>query len=159
MGKNSFLLILDLLDKKLLTFLQENAKTDIGQLCSALKLTKTPIYNRIKRLEDEKVIDKYVAVLKLGQNGGMVVFCSVSLDNQRLETIALFGQAVQGLPEVMECYLMGGISDFLLKVVVQDLDHYHKFSSGKLATIKNVAQIKSLFVLDVVKNSTLYPIY
>ena len=151
--------ISDALDKKLLTFLQENAKTSIGKLCSALNLTKTPVYKRIRRLEEEGIIEKYVAVLNPDCLAGMVVFCTVSLENQRLETIQPFGQAVQEIPEVMECYLMGGASDFLLKVAVRDLEHYHELSSSRLATIENVAQIKSLFVLDVVKNSSVFPIY
>ena len=150
---------LDSSDRKLLTFLQENAKTNIGKLCSALNLSKTPVYKRIQRMENEGIVDRYVAVLNPNHLVGMVVFCTVSLENQRLETIKLFGEAIQEIPEVMECYLMGGASDFLLKVSVRDLEHYHEFSSSQLATIENVAQIKSLFVLDVVKNSSVLPIY
>ena len=150
---------LDPSDRKLLTLLQENAKTSIGKLCSALNLSKTPVYKRIQRMENEGMIDRYVAVLNPDRMVGMVVFCTVSLENQRLTTIKPFGEAVQEIPEVMECYLMGGASDFLLKVAVRDLEHYHEFSSSQLATIENVAQIKSLFVLDVVKNSSVFPIY
>ncbi len=63
------------------------------------------------------------------------------------------------IPEVMECYLMGGANDFLLKVVASDLKAYHQFSSGKLAALPNVAQIKSTFVLNEVKRSTVYPVF
>ena len=62
------------------------------------------------------------------------------------------------MPEVMECYLMGGANDFLLKVIVADLDAYHHFSSGKLAGLPNVSQIQSSFVLDEVKYSTVLPL-
>ena len=88
----------------------------------------------------------------------MVVFCSVSLDSQKLEKIEAFSKAVSKIPEVMECYLMGGANDFLLKVVVKDLSQYHTFSSGKLAALPGVAQIKSMFVLNEVKSSTVFPL-
>jgi len=81
----------------------------------------------------------------------MYVFCSVSLDVQKLKEIELFKEEIRKLPEVLECYLMGGSNDFLLKVLVKNLDHYHKFASGKLATLSNVNQIKSTFVLNEVK--------
>jgi Lrp/AsnC family transcriptional regulator len=89
----------------------------------------------------------------------MVVYCSVSLDSQQLEKIQSFSNAVEEIPQVMECYLMGGANDFLLKVVVEDLSSYHRFSSGILAALPNVSQIKSTFVLDEVKHSTVWPIY
>ncbi len=88
----------------------------------------------------------------------MVVFCSVSLENQKLEKIQTFSKAVAELPEVMECYLMGGANDFLLKVVVKDLKAYHHFSSGKLAALPNVGLIKSTFVLNEIKRSTVFPV-
>ncbi len=89
----------------------------------------------------------------------MVVFCTVSLESQKLEEIRSFSDAVTKIPEVLECYLMGGANDFLLKVIVQDLNDYHHFSSGKLAALPNVAQIKSTFVLSEVKHSTVIPLF
>jgi DNA-binding Lrp family transcriptional regulator len=80
------------------------------------------------------------------------------LDSQKLEEIEKFSAAVENIPEVMECYLMGGANDFLLKVAVEDLNAYHQFSSGKLAALPNVAQIKSTFVLNEVKRSTVFPL-
>jgi Lrp/AsnC family transcriptional regulator len=88
----------------------------------------------------------------------MIVFCSVSLENQKLVQINAFKEAIQNIPEVLECYLMGGANDFLLKVAVKDLQSYHQFSSGKLAALPNVSQIKSTFVLNEVKRSTVFPI-
>ena len=89
----------------------------------------------------------------------MVVFCSVSLESQKLEAIEIFNKAVKKITEVIECYLMGGANDFLLKVVVKDLQAYHQFSSGKLAALLNVSEIKSTFVLNEVKRSTVIPIF
>lgn len=150
---------IDEVDKSILMQLQNDSKINIKELASDLGLTKTPVYDRIKRLEANGVIDRYVAVLsKKILSKSMVIFCTVSLDTQKIAQINAFNDAVMAIPEVVECYLMGGANDYLLKVVVKDLQTYHEFSSGKLAALPNVAQIKSTFVLDEVKNSTVYPV-
>lgn len=150
---------LDATDRKMLELLQENSKMNIKALADELGLTKTPIYERIKRFEKNGIIDKYVAVVdtSVTQNA-MVVFCSVSLESQKLSEIQSFSDTIIELPEVMECYLMGGSNDFLLKVVVEDLHAYHQFSSGKLALLPHVRQIKSTFVLNEIKRSTVFPV-
>ena len=149
---------LDPIDKRLLELLQEDAKINVKELAAKLNMTKTPVYERIRRLEKEGVISKYVAVVnRKAINSSMVVFCSVSLESQKLEEIHKFSEAVAEIPEVMECYLMGGVNDFLLKVSVSNLDAYHQFSSGKLAALPNVRQIQSSFVLNEVKHSTVLP--
>lgn len=150
---------LDAIDKRLLESLQYDSRINIKEVAARLNLTKTPIYERIKRYDKEGIIEKYVAVInrKLVSNA-MVVFCSVSLESQKLEEIQKFSEAIKQIPEVMECYLMGGANDFLLKVVVSDLDAYHQFSSGKLAALPNVAQIRSTFVLNEIKQSTVFPL-
>ena len=151
---------IDSTDKKLLELLQFNSETNIQELTKVLNLTKTPIYERIKRYLKEGVIKKYVAVLDINKIApSMVVFCSVSLDSQKLEEIEKFKQSVANIPEVVECYLMGGANDFLLKVITKDLNSYHLFSTGKLASLPNVSQIKSTFVLDEVKRSSVIPIF
>lgn len=150
---------IDAIDQRLLAILQQDSKQNIKEVASKLNMTKTPIYERIRRYEREGIIDKYVAVLNRElTSASMVVFCSVSLDSQKLEEIKRFGAAVRDIPEVLECYLMGGANDFLLKVVVSDLKAYHEFSSGKLAALPNVGQIRSTFVLNEIKRSTVYPL-
>ena len=151
---------LDAIDKQLLEILQKDSNTNIKDISAQVNLTKTPIYERIKRYEREGIIEKSVAVLDTSKlETSMVVFCSVSLDSQKLEAIELFSHAVECIPEVIECYLMGGANDFLLKVVVKDLQAYHEFSSGKLAALPNVSQIKSTFVLHEVKRSSVIPLF
>lgn len=151
---------LDDTDRKLLQLLQTDSKTNVKVLCSELGLTKTPVYDRIRRLEEGGLIKNYVAVLeKSVLPTYMVVFCTVSLESQKLEAIESFSNAVLEFSEVKECYLMGGASDFLLKLIVKDLNDYHQFSSGKLAALKNVSQIQSSFVLNEIKNTTVVPIY
>lgn len=143
---------IDSIDLKIISLLKQNAKLSLKEISDHVGMSKTPIYERIKKLEHSKIIEKYVAIIDQKKLiNGMYVFCSVSLDVQKLNEIELFKEEVRKLPEVLECYLMGGANDFLLKVLVTDLDHYHHFSSGKLAALKNVNQIKSTFVLDVVK--------
>ena len=145
---------MDSIDYEILKRLENNAKITVLELSNHLNLTKTPIYERIKRLEKDGYIQGYRAELNPKKlNKGMIVFCSVSLEVQKIEEINKFRTAVLSLDEVYECYLMGGSNDFLLKVMVADLDEYHHFSSGKLAALNNVSQIKSSFVLDTVKQS------
>jgi DNA-binding Lrp family transcriptional regulator len=153
------MLKLDDTDKQLLALLQHDSKVNIKALAAQLKLTKTPVYDRINRYEKEGIIEKYVAIINAKKvSNAIVVFCFVSLERQKLEEIEAFNKAISDIPEVMECYLLGGSNDFLLKVVVKDLEAYHHFSSGKLAALPNIAQIKSTFVLNEVKRSTVYPI-
>jgi len=151
---------LDATDRIILNRLQDDSNVNIKELAAELNLTKTPVYERIKRLEKEGVINKYVAVLDpVELKSAIVIFCSVSLENQKLKEIKDFSKAIDNIPEVIECYLMGGANDFLLKVIVEDLDAYHQFSSGKLAALPNVSQIRSTFVLNEVKRSTVIPIF
>jgi Lrp/AsnC family transcriptional regulator len=151
---------LDTIDKQLLEMLQRDSNTNVKEMASQVNLSKTPIYERMKRYEREGLIKKYVAVLDTNKlESAMVIFCSVSLENQKLEAIHIFEKAIEKIPEVIECYLMGGANDFLLKVVVKDLQSYHQFSTGKLAALPNVSQIKSTFVLDEVKRSTVIPLF
>lgn len=151
---------LDTIDKRLLELLQNDSKINVKEISAKLGLTKTPIYERMKRYEREGIIKKYVAVLDTEKiEHLMVIFCQVSLENQKLEALKDFKKAIEPIQEVMECYLMGGANDFLLKVVVKDLNAYHQFSSGILAALPNVSQIKSTFVLNEIKRSSVIPIF
>ena len=96
---------LDEIDKAILSSLQANAKVNIKELADALNMTKTPIYERIKRLEKLGVIKQYVTILdRRLLESSMVVFCSVSLESQKLENIEEFSEAIEKIPEVLECY-------------------------------------------------------
>lgn len=144
---------LDEIDQQIIQLLSKDAKQSIKEIANQVSISKTPVYERIKKLERAGIIEKYIAVIdKKKLVDGMYVFCSVSLDEQKLKGIEIFKEEIKKIPEVLECYLMGGgVNDFLLKVLVKNLDDYHHFSSGKLAALNNVSQIRSTFVLDVVK--------
>ena len=146
---------MDSIDLQILRLLERDAKMSIKEVAAQLNMSKTPIYERIKRLEQQNYIERYTAVLNPKKlDRGMTVFCFVSLDVQKLDEINTFREAVRKIPEVTECYLLGGSNDFLLKVLVKDLEAYHQFSSGKLAALNNISQIKSNFVLDTVKKAS-----
>jgi len=150
---------LDATDKRLLEILQKDAKINVKSLAGQLKITKTPIYERIKNHEKSGLIKKYVAILDREKIPDcIVVFCSVSLESQKLEEIEKFDAAIAKIPEVIECYLMIGSNDFLLKVVVQDLKAYHQFSAGTIAALPNIGVIQSTVVLKEMKYSTVFPI-
>ena len=149
---------IDSTDKQILSLLQQDAKMNIKEMASMLKMTKTPVYERIKRLEQAGVIKSYVALVNPKKiSPSITVFCSVSLDVQKIEELHQFNEAISKVKEVVECYLMGGAFDYQLKIIVKDLEAYHHFSSGILASLPNVSQIKSAFVLNEVKHTTSFP--
>lgn len=150
---------LDDVDRAILRILQKDAKVNVKEIASEVGITKTPIYERIKRLENMGVITRYVAQIDRRRVvTSLLVFCEVTLDVQKADFIEDFASAVDDMPEVMECYLAGGGFDFLLKVIVSDLDSYHEFASHRLAALPNVRTIKSSFVLSEYKNSTVFPL-
>lgn len=150
--------VLDSIDRKILRLLQEDAKLNVKDIAIRLNLTKTPIYERIKRLEKEEIIDKYVAIVNRKKvAASIVVFISGKLEVSRFEQTEEFYQSVMALPEVMDCYLMSGEYDFLMKVIVKDLDSYHEFYSKKLSQVPRVSYVNSSFVLNEVKRSTVLP--
>lgn len=149
---------LDATDRQILEMLQEDAKINIKEIAAKLNMTKTPIYERIKRLEKEGVIEKYVTVLnrkKLGSS--IIVFLEGSLKVEKFEQADEFFAAVAATPEIIECYLLGGENDFMLKVIAPELDKYHDFYATKIASLPRVGQIKSSFVIKEIKHSMKLP--
>lgn len=150
---------LDTIDRTILKLLQENGKLNVKEIAEQLGITKTPIYERIKRLENDGIIDRYVALLNRQKlSPSIIVFCSVTLEMQKFEYFDQFYTEIVKFPEVMECYTIGGGFDFLLKIVVQDLQEYYDFSSQKLAILPNIGSVSSSFVLKEIKNSTVLPV-
>lgn len=149
---------LDIVDHKILKLLQADAKLNVNDIAQRLNLTKTPIYERIKRLERTGVIDKYVALVDRKKfTPSIIVFLSGSLNVSKFEQTQEFYDAVMEIDEVLECYLLGGDKDFLLKVIAKDLDSYHEFYSEKIASIPHIGEIRSSFVLKEVKHTTTIP--
>ncbi len=146
---------LDATDKKLLTLLQNDAKLTTKQLAHHLGLTLTPVFERIKRLEKQGAISKYVAILnkeKIGRK--LIAFCNVSIKEHSREFIHNFESQIIDFPEVMECYHIAGMYDYMLKINTRDMDSYHDFIYNKLATIENIGNVRSSFVMNELKYST-----
>ena len=153
------IVVLDDTDKAILRLLQQDAKKNIKEIAAEVGITKTPVYERIKRMEKAGIIARYVAQIDSRRiASSLLVFCEVTLDVQKAEYIESFAHAIDEMSEVMECYLAGGGFDFLLKVIVPDLDAYHAFASHRLAALPNVRTIKSSFVLSEYKHSTVFPL-
>lgn len=142
----------------LLRFLQKDSRFDINDLMKQLNMSRTTVYERIKKLENEGYIKGYVALIdheKVGLNFTVIV--TVSLISQRAEFVEAFSEEVAQLDEVVEAYVTGGIFDYVLKVMVKDLKAYNDFVAKKLSVIPNISNIKSSFVMNYIKQSTVLP--
>lgn len=150
--------MLDNVDKQILGLLQKNAKLTIKELAEELNLTTSPIFERIKRLEKEGVIEGYVALLNPERVGkGQVVFCNVSMPIYTKENIENFENIVRSMPQVLECYHLAGLVDYQLKIFVRDIKEYDSFLK-QLAEIQIVKVHSSAVVLHDVKYSTVIQI-
>lgn len=150
---------LDYIDREILKILQKDSKTVAKSIAEELGLTKTPVYERIKRLEQEGFIKKYVAILNKAKiEQSITVFSFVSLETQKGAMMDDFFNEVKNYPEVTECFVVGGEFDFLLKIVVKNLDAYYNFAKFKIASLPSIGSVKSAFVLKEVKNELIFPL-
>jgi Lrp/AsnC family leucine-responsive transcriptional regulator len=150
---------LDAIDRKILARLQENARIANVELSEAIGLSPAPCLRRVRALEERGVIRKHVTLLDPGAVGLPVsVFVNVSLERQIEKALQRFENAIRTRPEVMECYLMTGDADYLLRVVCADLVAYERFLLDHLTQIPGVASIRSSFALKQVKYSTALPV-
>lgn len=146
-------------DLNLLRLLQTNSQLTIKELAAAVHLSITPVHDRIRKLEKEGYIQGYVALLnrqKLGKS--LLVYCNVTLDKQRKESFEEFNQAISQLPQVLECSVVSGSSDYLLKVIANDVESYNQFYHEHLSVLRSVLHISSFFVMSVIKTTTEIPI-
>jgi Lrp/AsnC family transcriptional regulator, leucine-responsive regulatory protein len=150
---------IDKVDILILSMLQQNAHSTMKDIAKAINLSITPVHERIKKLEAEGIIEKYVAILnkrKLGK--WLQVHYQVTLDKQTQHNFHEFEQSVIEFAEVMSCSVVSGGFDYLLTIVVRDMEHYNDFYQSKLSVIDSVAHINSYFVMKEVKNSYQLPI-
>ena len=150
---------LDETDHKIIAALQADARLTMLQLADRIGLSASPCARRVRLLEQAGVIRGYVAVIDQGRVGLPVsVFASIKLERQREEELDRFARAVAQWPEVLDCYLMTGQRDFLIRVVVRDLESYERFLKDKLTRLEGVASIESSFALGQVKRSNVLPL-
>ena len=142
--------LLDETDIEILHSLQKDAKINTKELSEKLHISKTPIYERIKRLENEGYIKGYVALVDNKKIGlPLIIFCNVSLAVHDDEHIERFKEEIRNIDEIM-----GGIYDFFVKVVLKDLDAYNQFVFEKLTKVHGIVKMQSSFVLNEIKHTT-----
>ncbi|MFD0993490.1 Lrp/AsnC family transcriptional regulator [Tenacibaculum geojense] len=149
------MLKLDATDKKLIYLLQKDSKQTTKQLSLQLDLSVTAVYERIKKLEKEDVIKKYVALIDRKKiDKSFLAFCHVKLIQHSREYLSVFEKEILKLEEVSECFHLAGDYDYLLKVYVRDMEEYREFMVNKLTTIKYIGSTQSSFTISEVKNTT-----
>lgn len=145
--------LLDAVDMEILRALQKNARLTTKELAAMVNLSTTPVFERVKRLEQRGYIKGYVAVLdaeKLGR--GFVVFCSVKMRRIGREIAEDFARVVRSIPEVTECYNISGSYDYLLKIHAPNMKYYQEFVLNILGNIDHLGSLESTFVMDEIKH-------
>jgi Lrp/AsnC family leucine-responsive transcriptional regulator len=147
---------MDLIDKKLLILLQTDSKKTTKELSLKLNLSVTAVYERIKKLEREGIIDKYVVLVNRSKvDKGFVVFCHIKLIQHTKEFLTKFESEVVKLSEILECHHVSGDYDYILKIAVKDMEAYREFLVTKLTTLDHIGSTHSTFMISEVKNTTL----
>jgi Lrp/AsnC family leucine-responsive transcriptional regulator len=148
-------MVLDETDKALLRLLQKDSKQTNKALSNALGLSVTAIYERIKKLENNGIISRYVALVeKKKVDKAFVAFCHVKLVQHSQDYVMKFEREVRKLNEVLECYHISGDYDYLLKVLVEDMEDFREFMVKKLTSINHIGSTHSMFVINEVKHTT-----
>ncbi|GAB4238825.1 MAG: Lrp/AsnC family transcriptional regulator [Ekhidna sp.] len=150
---------MDAIDRQLISLLQTNGKLTMKEISQNLGLSITPVYERIRRLEKKGVITGYHAHVDETKVGlGLEVFCSITLESHKADYLETFESEIKKFDEVLECYHLAGTFDFLLKVLVKDMDAYAVFTNRKLARMKNIGLVHSHMVLKKIKQTRALPI-
>jgi Lrp/AsnC family leucine-responsive transcriptional regulator len=149
----------DRTDRKILETLQADARLTNQQLAERVALSPSPCLRRVRALEESGVIRQYVALLDPAKIGlSLLAYVTVKLEKKGRMPVEQFTRAVLAWPEVIACYSMTGDMDYLMRVQVEDLDHYSRFIMEKLLKQPGVIDIKSNFVLERVKDTTALPL-
>ena len=146
---------MDVIDKKILRLVQQDARMTNKEMALKLQMSVTAVYERIRKLEREGVVKKYVALLDRTKiEKAFVVFCHVKLIQHTKEVIHTFESEVVLLKEVSECFHVSGDYDYILKVNVKDMDEYREFMVTKLTGLQYIGSTHSSFMISEVKNTT-----
>ncbi|MEE4190842.1 MAG: Lrp/AsnC family transcriptional regulator [Halieaceae bacterium] len=146
-------------DVDILQMLQQDASLSTGAIAERLNLSQSPCWRRINRIEQAGLIRKRVALLDRRALGmDVVVFATVSLTANGRQNLEAFEREIVRFPEVMECYTMAGIWDYMLKVVARDIAHYEDFVRNTLTTNESIRELHSHMAVTEIKNSTELPL-
>lgn len=152
------IIVLDEFDRKLLTLLQQDATLSIAELAERIGLTTTPCWKRLKRLEEEGYVEKRVALLNRAKVGlPVTVFVSIRTSQHDEAWLADFAKATAAMPEIVELYRMSGEVDYLMKVVVPDIEGYDRFYKRLIRATK-LSDVSSTFAMEQIKYSTEVPL-
>ena len=149
---------LDRYDRAILNVLQQDARITNARLAEKVSLSESACLRRVRALEESGLIQGYAALIDQQKAGYPVnVFVSITLDRQQQADLESFENAVRRIPEVMECYLMTGEHDYLLRLVVADLADFERVHSQHLTRLPHVARVQSSFAMRTVTRSTVLP--
>ncbi len=146
-------------DLQILDTMQRDGSLTTQEIADRINISQSPCWRRINRLEEQGLITGKVAILnreKLGMH--VVVFTTINLSAQGRDNLQEFERQVEILPEVMECYTMAGIWDYMLKIIVKDIRHYEMFVREKLTRLAHVGEVHSHIAVTEIKNSTVLPL-
>lgn len=150
---------IDMVDQKLLSVLQDNSDISTAALAEKLHISQSPCWRRINRLEEAGVIHKKVALLDREALGiDVVVFATVNLTQTGRQNLLEFERMIVGHPEVIECYTMTGIWDYVLKIVTRDVRHYEDFLRNTLSASDLIRELHSHIAVTEIKNTTALPL-
>ena len=139
---------LDKTDRKILTYLQTDGRMTNADLAEKINLSPSACLRRVQRLENSKVIDGYVMLINQEAIGKPTnIFVEISLKSQSIDSLNAFEEAVKNCPDIMECFLMSGDSDYLMKIAAADTQDYERIHKQYLSHLPNVARIQSNFAL------------
>jgi DNA-binding Lrp family transcriptional regulator len=145
---------LDQKDLAILKLLQQNARITVKEISDKVHLSTTPVYERIKRMEETGVIKQYATLVDHAKvKKGLMVICYVSIKQHNKTSGAKFIKAIHEMDEVIECYNISGEFDFMLKVIIENMDAYYDFHVNKLSEVDNIGNVQSTFVMGIIKQT------
>lgn len=150
---------LDAINREIINLLQENSAVTNAELAEKLNLPATTVFDRVKKLEQRGIITRKVAIVnpeKVGKE--TIAFVSLSLTGHSAKNVQKFWKAIKDIPEVLECYHISGESDFILKVIADNIREYETFLLEKLTAIENIGKIQTSFVMSTIKYQTKIPV-
>lgn len=151
--------MLDDFDKKILRLLQRDSTRTSSQIAAAVGLSQAPCWRRIQRLKDDRIIRAQVCLLDRKAVGLQTqIFAQVKLTAHGRSNLAEFSEAIQGFSEVLECYVLMGSTDFMLKIVTRDIEAYERFFFDKLSKVAGIQEINSTVALSEIKSTTELPL-
>jgi Lrp/AsnC family transcriptional regulator len=150
---------LDAYDRRILALLQEDASLSSAQIAEQVGLSQSPCWRRIQRMKEEGIIRAQVTLLdrkKIGLN--TQIFAQVKLNAHGRSNFTEFTEAIRGFPEVLECYVLMGAVDFMLRIVAADIEAYERFFFEKLSMVPGIQEVNSVVALSQIKSTTSLPV-